>query len=248
MVQYDLIVVVMGCDTKQKYKDQILKIEETYGKLIHGMPNVKLLYFLGEEVVLEGEQFIHSKGVTNDYKSVSVKQFHGLKYVHEHFDTKFVMCIGTDTYLNVKKLMKFLQDFNSSKPLYIGGHGAFITLHGKSYYYHGGGPGFILTKKALELLYPKIKDIDDFLHEWLEIRVKDYPDYYGACDFWMGILAEETNMDLVIANGFYFCNHIGFPCHTGLVFLNDIISCHCMSLEDCDIFTKTLEQYNYFVD
>jgi hypothetical protein len=247
MQEYDLIIVVMACDTKPKYKDQILKIEETYGKLIHSMPTVKLLYFLGEEVGLEGEQYIHCKGVTNDYNSVSVKQFHGLKYVHEHFNTKFVMCIGSDTYLNVKKLLLFLKSFDSSKSLYIGGHGCFVTIQEKSYYYHGGGPGFILSKPCLKSLYPKIQDIDTFLNEWFTFRMKDYPDFLGACDLWMGILAEELGVDFIFANGFYFCNFIGFPCHIQQFNFNEIISCHCMGLEDCDMFTKILEANNYFV-
>ena len=247
MSEYDLVVVVMACDTKEKYLHQILKIEETYGKLIHAMSNVKLLYFLGEEVGLVGEQYIHCKGVLNDYTSVSVKQFHGLKYVYEHFNTKFVMCIGSDTYLNIKKLLLFLKPFDSSKSLYIGGHGAFITIDGKSYYYHGGGPGFILSKPCLETLYPKIKNIDEFLTEWFTVRMKNYPDYLGACDLWMGMLAEEMGAEFVISNGFYFCNFIGFPCHFQKFNFDEIISCHCMGLEDCDMFTKILEASDYFV-
>lgn len=245
---YDLVIVVMACDTIPKYRDQILKIEETYGKLIRSMPNVKILYFLGEDRVLEGEQFIHCKGVLNNYDSVTVKQFWGLRYVSEYIQTKYVMCIGSDTYLNIKKLLKFLEQFDPEENLYIGGHGAIIPIEGVNYYYHGGGPGFVLSKKCLDTIYPQIKNIDKAIDGWARLSKEGTgrDDLFGACDLWMGYVAAKESK-IVKTNGFFFCNFIGFPCHLQQFGPDEIISCHCMSLQDFDIFTKILEAYNYFI-
>ena len=44
---YDIIFCIFGCDTIPKYKNEILKINETWGKIALQY-NIKLLYFLGE--------------------------------------------------------------------------------------------------------------------------------------------------------------------------------------------------------
>ena len=49
MDTYDLIIGVYACDTQIKYKNQILKMNETYNNLLGEYKNIKLIYFLGEE-------------------------------------------------------------------------------------------------------------------------------------------------------------------------------------------------------
>ena len=46
-IEFDLIIVVYGCDSIDKYKNQILKIKETYEKTIDRYDNIKIIYFLG---------------------------------------------------------------------------------------------------------------------------------------------------------------------------------------------------------
>ena len=47
---YDLIIVIFACDTIEKFRLQILKIEDTWAKDVYSRTNIKLLFFLGEEV------------------------------------------------------------------------------------------------------------------------------------------------------------------------------------------------------
>lgn len=248
---YDLIIIVYGCDTIPKYKNQILKIEETYGKLINQDPNVKLLYFLGEEIVLNGVNFIHLKNVKNDYNSASIKQWHGLKYCYENYDFKFVMCIGTDTYLNIKKLKLFLEHYDYNKSLYIGGHGCNRQLD-KNIYFHSGGPGFILSKNCLEIVYPYIKNPNEIIKYWNQICNLYYKPpnrLKPACDVAMGYLVSinENEIETIISNNFHHCNYKGAPCHRGEVNMENILSCHNMSIKDFDDYTDILNKNNYFL-
>lgn len=240
----DLIICVYACDTIPQYKDQILKIEETWGAVAHNLRNVKLLYFLGEEIVLKADHFIHLKNVQNDYISASYKQWHSLKYVYEYekYDAKFIMCCGTDTYVNVIKLLKILSAFDHRHKLYIGGHGCHRLVAGEDIYFHSGGPGFIISKECLNHVYPMIKNIDTFMTFWTNLVKDSYPQLIYACDVGMGYIAHKLDILVIKMLGFYHCNHKGHPCHINQVRYEDIISCHCMSLEDFDEFSEILKK------
>ena len=102
---YDIIFCIFGCDTIPKYKNEILKINETWGKIALQY-NIKLLYFLGEEKTeLIVEQYVHLPNILNDHFSASDKKNLGLKYISDNYDTKLFFICGTDTYVNIKKLL-----------------------------------------------------------------------------------------------------------------------------------------------
>ena len=252
---YDLIIIVYACDTIDKYKHQIHKIEDTYEKIINKYDNIKILYFLSENGPLKGTKFIRLDNVDDSYFSATLKQWYGLKYVYENFDTKFAMCIGGDTYLNIKKLDQFLKQFNPNKNLYIGGHGDHREINNKKIYFHSGGPGFILSKGCLKKVYAKICNVNEFINEWINL-CNDYCKYLiDACDVAMGYLASTNEINAQIINahtddltlGFYHCNYKGRPCHRNKINMQDIISCHLMTLDDFDDFTAILEKNNYFL-
>ncbi len=245
---YDLIICVYACATKEFYKQQIHKINETYGSLVN-LYNMKLVYFLGEEVTdLVGDIYVHLEGVHNDYMSASYKQYLGLKYIYEKYSTKFVMCIGTDTYLNIKKLSKYLQSIDYTRNQYIGGHGCVRKIGEKDIYFHSGGPGFILTKGCFDKIYPRV---GTFMDEWLRIcREYNLKNLEPACDVGIAYLVQlpEINSEIIKSTEFEFthCNYLGIPCHIRRVDYTKLISCHLMSLMDFDIFTQFLERNNYF--
>jgi len=118
--------------------------------------NIKLVYCLGEEKNgnfnnTEFIEYVNLEGVKNDYHSVGYKQFLGLKYIYENYKTKFIICFGSDTYLNIPKLLSYISNFDYSECLYIGGHGGLIQIGYFSCYFHSGGPGFIITYNVLHL-------------------------------------------------------------------------------------------------
>ena len=87
---YDVIFCIYGCLTVEKYKNQLLKLQDTWGLKATSM-NYKVLYFLGEEKTeYHGEEFVYLNGVSNDYISASYKQNLGLKYIHDNYNYNFV--------------------------------------------------------------------------------------------------------------------------------------------------------------
>lgn len=248
MNSYDLIIGIYACDTIDKYRDQIHKINETYGDYTKkNYPNIRILYFLGEEKVLEGPDYIHLPGVGNDYFSASLKQFEGLKYIHDNFNTKYIMFIGTDTYPNIKKLINFCFNFNPDANLYIGGHGDIRNID-KPIYFHSGGPGFILTKGCLTKLYPLI---DSGFKEYIDICNKLELTYLiPACDVAIAHILKkpEINSDVICNENFKHCNYkqTADGCGCNKVKISDLISCHNNTLNDFDEYTKILNENNHF--
>ena len=249
---YDIIFIVYGCDSINKYKNQIIKMKEIYDKIDNAFKNIKILYFLDNKHSdsLEDKNIIHIKNLNNDYISASYKQWFGLNYVYKYFNTKFVMCIGTDTFINIPKLLNFLKKFNPEENLYIGGHGCHRKILNTKIYFHSGGPGFILSKVCLNKIHPYISNINIFMDEWIKlcnISKSEYLIY--ACDVAMGYLAQRSDINSIIKKekGFYHCNYKGFPCHINMFSYENIISCHNMSLNDFDNFNTILKNNNYFM-
>lgn len=250
---YDLIIVVFGCDSIDKYKRQVLKIQETYEKTINNYDNVKILYFMGEKHSnqLENENIIHIDNLKDTYYSASYKQWFGLNYVYKYYNTKFVMCFGTDTFINVPKLLNFLNDFNPDENLYIGGHGCHRRLNNKRTYYHSGGPGFILSKCCLHKLYNKISNVEECLKEWTNIcETSRNGGLITACDVAMGYFAQtqEINSKIIkVEKGFYHCNYNGNPCCQNKFKPSEIISCHKMSLKNFEEFNEMLLNNMFYI-
>ena len=255
-----LVICVFGCATIPKYKKEILKIEETWGK--HAVQNgIKVLYFLGEEPtdLLDEKKFIYLKGVKNDYLSASDKQNLGLKYIYDHFNADFVFCCGTDTYINIKKLISYIEQFDPNKNLYIGGHGSIYNIDNRDYYYHSGGAGFILSKECLHHIYLNIANM---LAEWITQCNHSFKNWHNikdiitACDVAISFYLHKTiqsNLEIIKDNdAFLGCNYKGFAnetfnCCGEKINKNKIITCHRMTLSDFDDYTNLLETNDYFL-
>lgn len=250
MEELDLVICVYACDTINKYKKQILKMNETFSHVLKDYRNIKLLFFLGEEKTdLVGQSYINLNNVKNDYLSASYKQYLGLKHIYENYKTKFVICIGTDTYVNIKKLDLFLKKFDYNDNLYIGGHGDTRNLGLCRVFFHSGGAGFILTYKCLEKIYPKL---ENFVDEWIQLCNNNNVEYLiPACDVGIAYLVnlKEINAKTIDCGELTFtnCNFKGVPCHRDKINYNNLISCHNMSLSDFDEFFNLLENNNYFL-
>lgn len=245
--EYDIIICVYGCITIEKYRKQIEMINNTWAKYCIG--NIKILYFLGGDLIkgFDDDRYIYLPNIGNDYLSASYKQFLGLKYIIEHYKFKYVFCCGTDTYLNIPKLVKLSNSFNSEESLYIGGHGCHRVIDGFSYYFHSGGPGFLLSYYSLKQIQHLL---DGLMNHWKIVceRNNIMETLYSACDVAISYYLQKiTNTKIIKVDGFSHCNYKGYPCHPGQIDITKIISCHLMSLEDFDIFTKILEDNNYFL-
>jgi hypothetical protein len=245
----DIIICIYACHTIEKYKNQIKKINETW-KRDCDINNITLLYFLGGEPSPEfiGNHYVYNSNIQNDYLSASYKQWYGLQYIYETYKPKFVLCCGTDTYINIPKLVNYLKSLNYTENLYIGGHGCHRIIDGKSIYFHSGGPGFILTLPTLEKIYPLLSTI---MNTWIDIcKNNNIKDLIPASDVAMGYFSQHNsiNSQIIKVDGFFHCNIWGLPCrHKEPMDMQKIISCHSMSLNDFDIFNDNLKRNNYYM-
>jgi hypothetical protein len=250
MNKYKLIIGVISCYTIPKYISQIEAINNSWGKLC--INNVKLLFFLGEIINsnFTGEQYINLPSVKDDYMSASHKQFLGMKYIHENYDTEFVILFGSDTYLNIPKLLQYLNNFDPRDNLYIGGHGCVRNIGDRQYYFHSGGPGFIVSQYCLQKIYPYLNDT---VENWINVCKTNNVEYLlASCDVAVSYYLQQENVNTTIIKtndlSFIHCNHNGYTCHIGEVKKEEIISCHNMSINDFYDFTKLLEENNYYMD
>jgi SAM-dependent methyltransferase len=249
-----IIICVFACATIPKFKDEILKIEQTWGKY-STQKGIKVLYFLGEEQtdLQDASKYIYLDGVKNDYNSAGDKQNLGLKYIYENYNADFVFVCGTDTYINVENLLILLNEYNCESPLYIGGHGDTRTVCEKSCYYHSGGAGFVLSNECLHLIYRKLWsmsrdwkfDLNEYNSNWLTF----------ACDLEISYYLQKfiPSLQIIVNDDVFFsCDHNGLindisMCCGEHVKKEQIVSCHRMTLHSFDEFTQLLQANNYYL-
>jgi len=256
MFDCDLIILVYACDTIPKYKRQIDIVNATWGKKCEKYSNIKLIYFLGEDKThlftdTDKIKYINLLGVNNDYLSASYKQFLGLKYIYENYKPKFIICVGTDTYLNIPKLLLFINKFDYTDCLYIGGHGCERQIGSKKYYFHAGGPGFIITYNTLEKIY---KLLNTLMEDWINMCNTNNigGGLVSACDVAISYYLQQPDINVKIIKtddlSFTTCNYLGFPCHRHQVKMSNLISCHLMTENDFYNFTQILNKNNHFTN
>lgn len=248
---YKLVINIFGCPTIEKYKQEILNINETWGKKAEEM-GIKILFFFGEERtdLVDDNKYIYLQGISNNYESASYKQNLGLKYIYEHYNADFILTCGTDTYINVPKILLYLETMDKNAKLYIGGHGDYRMIGMQNIYFHSGGAGFIITNHTLSQLYSRLSNMQK---EWIDICNKNnVATLITACDVMIGYYAHLMNIETIICGDFYGCNYKGlcynntFHCCSNKINIREIISCHRMSISDFDEYTKLLEQNNYY--
>ncbi len=173
---YNIIFCIFACDTIPRYKNEIHKMESTCLKDVE-----KVLFFLGETGPLKSaEPYIHLENVGNDYLSAADKQFLGIKYAHDHYDYNYLFVCGTDTYIVVPRLIKYLENLDINGPCIIGSHGDTRNICGKNVNYLAGGAGLILNKKLVKSIYTRLTSLQE---EWLSLCINNgYLQWIPSCD------------------------------------------------------------------
>ena len=258
-MSYNIIFCIFGCDTIERYRKEILKIKETWGKApsaptdkapsaptdkAPSAPN-KILFFLGEEGPLQDPDCVHLENVENDYLSASYKQYGGLKYIYENYNFNYVFICGTDTYVLMDNLIDYINEdpqISPDKPLVIGGHGDNRQICNETVHFFSGGPGFILTKATMDKIYP---ELGYFQEEWMWICFENgYNTYSAACDLSLCYFLKRYGITFVnVVNRFFNCNYLGYypdhsECCAKMVDIKTMISCHHMSLENFDVLEE----------
>ena len=244
-----LVVNVFGCATKEKYKQEILKMNETWVKRARDL-DVVVLFFLGEEPTdLIDQNYIYIKNVKNDVESARYKQNYGLRYIHEHYDTDYVFTCGTDTYVNIDKMMKYLDQFDVKEELYIGGHGDTRWVGNREVYFHSGC-GFILSNPVLNKLYPQLFNMDTKWRDVCRLNCVNY--LFLACDVELAWMIDKNVKIIKDNERFYSCNHKGYAKNNTINCCGDKVNqhkatvFHYMTLVDFDEYhtiVRTMEGF-----
>ena len=250
---YKLIINIFACPTIDKYKKEILKINSTWGVRAKEK-GVKLLFMFGEENTdLIDDKYVYLKNVKNDYESASHKQNLGLKYIYDNYNVDYVLTCGTDTYINIDKLLIFLDTLNVDDKLYVGGHGDIRRIGNDNLYFHSGGPGFIITKSVLNKLYPLLENM---FSNWKDTCSNNNVHYLiNGCDVAIAYYISKITDIKIIKNNlsFFNCNYEGQAnnntcnCCANHIDIINIITCHCMTLDNFDKYTQLLELNNYYI-
>lgn len=228
---YDIIFCIFSCATIERYRNELLKIEETWGLKARKM-NYKVLFFLGEEKTdLIGEDYIYLNGVQNDYLSASYKQNLGLKYIYENYECNYIYICGTDTYVVLDNLQVYLTNCNPKENISIGA-GTTRKIEDRDSYYHSGGGGIVISYEALSEIYPFLKNM---VISWGLVPKNHGWDLSAASDVCLCYYLNKTLSHKFIKEDELFFNWN----YTTLK--RNIIGCHEMTLQNFDDYTKIIE-------
>lgn len=195
-------IIISICVSGKNYSNEIIQINETWGKKCKQL-GIKIIFFLGEEKtdLIDDNIYIYLDNINNYHESLIYKQNLGFKYIYDNYDFDYVYTCVTDTYLNIDKLLQYLDTLDKTKDLYIGGHGDFQKIGNNYIYYHFGGDGILVTKSIITKLYPKLSVI---VEEWKQICInKNMNEFILAYDVLLGYCLNKFNCEIVKNNNFY---------------------------------------------
>lgn len=235
-----LIIGLLATSVNKKYRDQILACRSTWVPESEEL-GVPVKFFGGSNIHPE-TPVINLSGVLDDYSSASYKQFVGLKYLYENHPSDFYFFGGTDNYIIPKRMLDFVNSFDPTELLYMGGHGWNRNIDGKSVYFHSGGGGFILSHALMKILYERNFLSFDTIPLWRNVCQGGIEYLKDACDVAMAYILDKyiPGVRTVCDNEFYGCSCYGrmhndmYPCCLGSKFPNwdSVITLHYMEPAD----------------
>jgi hypothetical protein len=237
----ELGIIIFGCLTKPKYREQI---EDCYNTWVKDAikNNCIVRFYVGdipEDIDPNLKEFCVDLQQGDDYISATFKQWKGFEDIIENSEScKFYFTCGTDTFLNVKNALKELENYNYNNKLYIGGGYGEEPVDEIKYKYFSGGAGVFLSRPALGIL---LEEIPNFIPWWMyagnrmvdyidETGIKKQKSILGASDLQIGILCHKNNIEF-ISFGHLRCIGDGTHNREGADKSN-IISCHLMKHND----------------
>uniref|UniRef100_A0A6C0D9J6 Glycosyltransferase n=1 Tax=viral metagenome TaxID=1070528 RepID=A0A6C0D9J6_9ZZZZ len=219
-----LIVCIVVCENDI---NKINLIKNTWFKL--GATDYKY-YFIIDDIYDFGkdESFIYINNLNLD------THFNIFRYFYS-FNYDFIYISYLDSFLNINNLIKFLNSLDSTKKLYIGGHGDYRTINDNKYYFHSHSPGIVLTKPATNLLL----DENLMVNYNIECSNNGLINLSGVA---LGYYATIYNFQLINNPNFYYCNWKGEPCHPNKTNITNLICCFNMDEQNM------IEYYNYILN
>jgi hypothetical protein len=234
-------IVIFGCLTKPKYKEQIEDCYKTWVKdaIEH---DCIVRFYVGDIPTDIHEDLKHlcvdlEQG--DDYISATFKQWRGFEHMVDTCEPcEFYFTCGTDTFMNVNNALKVLETFHTTDTICLGGGYGEEPVDDKMYTYFSGGAGVFISLATLNIILEKLPD---FIPWWLgngnrivdcilEDGKKVKKEILGASDLQLGILCHQNNIQF-ISLGHLRCIGDGTHNREGAD-KNTIITCHLMKHND----------------
>jgi hypothetical protein len=240
-------IVIFGCLTKPKYRQQI---EDCFATWVRDaiQANCIVRFYtdsIPDDLDSHLKEYCINLNQGDNYLSATFKQWKGFEHIFESFEScDFYYTCGTDTFLNVRNTLQVLERYDSTHPLYIGGGMGSETIGGTSYEYFSGGAGFFLSHSALQ----KVLDaLPDFMASWFKMALEPnvciendkllIKERRGASDLQAGILCKQEHIEFVCLGAHLL---VGDGTHNREGIEKDqILSCHYM------LHTDFYEYWNY---
>jgi len=162
--------------------------------------------FLGSKEDLSFPCYTHEKVEGDDYNSATSKKFLSLKKQFElHNNCDWFYVGGFDIFLHPQNIKNLLDNYNSKEPLYIGGHQDYRIIENERICFCSGGPGFFLSKKLLEIIYPYL---ESYIDRWKNPNLHSTHVTYVGCDVALAyFLKKDFNIKPTLRPGFYHFNY-----------------------------------------
>jgi hypothetical protein len=235
-----LVILVFACITIPQYRKQTEDIINTWLKQADENDVETFIIVSNKPSDLKDKHIISIDHNLDDYMSASYKQYKGLKYLCEKINFDFVHVCPCDSYPNILKLKKLCEQYDPNTASLIGGHGDYRRIKDENIYFHSGGPGFILSKKLCEMLYP---DLDTITEKWIKLA----PNYAPACDLSLAYWCHLHSVPLIVVKGFHHCNLCPKECNTCNTPISETISIHNMKGNDYYQMYRLLSENNFYV-
>ena len=216
---HEYIYCVFACDTNEKYKDQINKIEEIWNKDAEGVDRKdaegvdrkdaegpesidKLLFIVGDSGPLDGDHYIRVENVGNNHLSAADKKYLGMKYIYENYDFNFLyICSITDTtFVSVNDVKKCVLEKNIYKNdfLVLGERGGSLMFREVNVHYLSKDTGILLTKPTVKSIYPQLHTLQE---EWRDVcNACNYFSYISAFNFSISYFLKMYNIRFIHAS------------------------------------------------
>ena len=238
--------------------DEIRKINDTWANDTLCKENTISVSFIMNEPHPEllDSKYVYVEELTDENGDKISMMYHGLKTVYEREFPDYMLICSVDSYINIHKLIHYLDSYDPTNKLYFGGHGNFRELGEKRIYFHDAA-GIIISKGCFDILLNRLETI---FVDWKKICKETNNDW--LIDAWVVLFAYylqlpeyEINALVIKNNGFIGCNHIGknhkyyhgFTCCGDNIKINKIIACRNMLLSDFDDFTTKIQENNYYM-
>jgi hypothetical protein len=230
-----LAIAVFGCTSVPRYYKEAEASLNTWANIAK-KHNVPVLFYVGsasKPVTQFQDNFVVMSNTADDYHSATPKAWFSMVDIYQKHSPEFIFSCGSDTYVEVDKLLKLLEQYNADEPLYIGGHGDVRQVLNHNVYFHSGGSGFLLSRAIMPQI---VQHYEKWQQLWGAICATpgagiEY--LHPACDvavaYFVQKVAQPPARVVTHDNLFYACNIFGQPCHIHNINYGEACSYHLMT-------------------